>query len=229
MSGFTEIICEDTNPSEVEAAAYALATMTGFLVGFASAKAGASVEQFHGWCREGFENSARKSHETHAPASPQNPWRALNPEAFDKGARLNQRAEALQSLAKAGGFNETEVIIALGSALGQETGAMLARHPSMTLEQLLDLGFDAAREQAYSAAGLKQEDAKELSEYQFNELTNRIVKAAATNTLPIDFLAATAKALALLIVTTARRDETPMDELVAQRVPSDRPWPPRPS
>jgi hypothetical protein len=78
MNEFTKIICEDNNLSEVEASAYALASATGFLVGFASAKVGKSFEQFHGWCREGFENSARKSHQTNASPS-QNPWRALDP------------------------------------------------------------------------------------------------------------------------------------------------------
>jgi hypothetical protein len=83
----------------------------------------------------------------------------------------------------------------------------------MTMEQLLDLGFDVARKHA-SAAGLKQEDAKELTDYQFKELTDRIVKVAAANTLPTDFLVATAKALALLIVYSARRGDKTPDELL---------------
>jgi hypothetical protein len=65
INEFVRIICEDKNPSEVEAAAYALASVVGFLVGFASAKANQPFERFHAWCREGFEKSARGAYDSH--------------------------------------------------------------------------------------------------------------------------------------------------------------------
>jgi len=43
ITGFIKIICEDNNPSEAQAAAYALASAAGFLVGFAAAKVGGSL------------------------------------------------------------------------------------------------------------------------------------------------------------------------------------------
>ena len=143
----------------------------------------------------------------------QNPFRSIDPETFDKGEKINRRAEELRTLAIAG-FSESEAVGALSSALGRETAAMLARHPSMTMEELLDPAFEGAREQAYRAADLKVEDAKELTDYQFKELANRIARAAARNTLPNDAIIATAKALALLIVFFARRDGRPPSEVL---------------
>lgn len=64
-SGFIKRINDDTNPNEVEASAYALAGLAGLLVGFAAAKVGASLEEYLGWCREGFEKSARESYQSH--------------------------------------------------------------------------------------------------------------------------------------------------------------------
>jgi hypothetical protein len=66
MNEFIKIICEDNDPSEVQSSAYALASAAGFLVGFASAKVGSQFEQFHGWCREGFEKSAQNSYQAHS-------------------------------------------------------------------------------------------------------------------------------------------------------------------
>lgn len=66
--GLIKIICEDTNPSEVRASAHALASVAGFLVGFAAARTGKSFEQFEQWCREGFQYSAAKAYRDHCGA-----------------------------------------------------------------------------------------------------------------------------------------------------------------
>jgi hypothetical protein len=41
-----------------------------------------------------------------------NPWRALNPRAFDRGARINQRAVELQRIAVKG-MTESDALTAL--------------------------------------------------------------------------------------------------------------------
>lgn len=66
MTEFIKIICDDNNPSEVQASAYALTSAAGFLVGFASAKIGGSFEQFKNRCRDGFEKSAQQSYREHS-------------------------------------------------------------------------------------------------------------------------------------------------------------------
>jgi hypothetical protein len=53
-----------------------------------------------------------------------------------------------------------------------------------------------------------------LTEEEFNALASRIIRIAATNTLPSDAMTATAKALGTLIGFTARRDDCPIDDLV---------------
>jgi hypothetical protein len=65
-SGFIKLIGDDPNPNEVRASAYALAGLAGFLVGFAAAKVGASLEDFLKWCRDSFEQSARRAYQGHA-------------------------------------------------------------------------------------------------------------------------------------------------------------------
>jgi hypothetical protein len=144
-------------------------------------------------------------------------WRKTSSEspfaATKATKRVDRRTAELQRLANVG-LNETEAITALTNALGKETAAMWARRPGIPMEEFLDVNLGYVRAQAYVAAGLNPEDAKELTEREFNKLTNRIVKTATANTVETDAVAATAKALAVLIVFSARQHGKPPDELL---------------
>jgi hypothetical protein len=142
-----------------------------------------------------------------------NPLRAIDPARFDKGGKINQRAGELQRAASADA-SESEAVTALSNALGNQVAAMVARHPHMSMDEILDMVWRGVREQAYMAAGIKSEDATELNDDQFNNLASRLVNAAATHTVPSDALAATAKALGVLISFTARRENRSPEELV---------------
>ena len=135
--------------------------------------------------------------------------------ALDKGEEINRRAQELRRQASTG-WAETETVIALGNALGQEVAAMVGRHANLSIEEVVDVAIDGVREQAYVAAGLSphNEDAKELTEVEFKDLTKRIIKTATTKTLPNDAICATAKALGALICVTARRGDGSIEELV---------------
>ena len=113
----------------------------------------------------------------------ENPFRALNPDLFDKGGKVNGRADELRRVA-AQGFSESETLTALGSAAGRQVAAMVKRRPNLSIIETLDLAFDGAREQAYIALGLPPENeaATELTEQEFKELTNRIIRAATLKT-----------------------------------------------
>lgn len=58
----------------------------------------------------------------------ENPFRALNPDLFDKGGKVNGRADELRRVA-AQGFSESETLTALGSAAGRQVAAMVKRRP----------------------------------------------------------------------------------------------------
>jgi hypothetical protein len=62
---FIKIICEDSNPSEVKASAYAVASTVGFIVSFAAARTGEPLETFLEWCRGGFEKGAYQAYRDH--------------------------------------------------------------------------------------------------------------------------------------------------------------------
>ncbi len=113
-------------------------------------------------------------------------------------------------------MSESETVTTLSSALGREIAAMIGRHPTLSLEDLLDTARDAAREQAENALGLptNNEQATELSGDQFSELVNRIMKTATLRTIPNDAISATAKALGVLVAFTARREGVSHDELL---------------
>ena len=76
----------------------------------------------------------------------------------------------------------------------------------------------SVREVAHIAAGSsrspKTEDAKELTEQEFKELTMRVVHIATENTLPTDAMAAIAKALGTLIGVTAQRSDCNFEDLL---------------
>jgi hypothetical protein len=157
----------------------------------------------------------RTSGKGDTPPSAENPFRSIDPEAYDKGERINQRADDLRRLA-AVGMSESDALIALGNAIGRDIAAMIGRRPALTIEELLDVVGDGAREQAELALGLptNNEQATELTGDQFNDLVNRILKAATLRTIPNDAITATAKALGLLVAFTARREGVSYDDLL---------------
>jgi hypothetical protein len=60
---------------------------------------------------------------------------------------LNQRAEELRRIATAN-LSDGEALAALGTALGEEVATMIARHPSASLDEILDVVFYCIRENA---------------------------------------------------------------------------------
>ena len=79
-------------------------------------------------------------------AQPQNPFRALNPELFDRGERINSLARELRRVAMSGQLTDADTITALQIALGGELAAFsLRKNPSWSpdqkryfLDQILD-------------------------------------------------------------------------------------------
>lgn len=70
-------------------------------------------------------------------ATSENPFRALNPALFDKGARINRQAAELRRLA-AKELTGSDVMAALLTALGNEVAAtVLRRNPSYLPDQTL--------------------------------------------------------------------------------------------
>jgi len=113
-------------------------------------------------------------------------------------------------------MSQADTFTALGNALGREIAAMIGRHPTLAVEEVLDWARDAAREQAEIALGLptNNEQATELSGDHFSDLANRIIKMATLRTIPNDAITATAKALGVLVALTARREGVSYDELL---------------
>ena len=67
-------------------------------------------------------------------AQTENPFRALDAAAFDRGAKINKRASELQHVAMVG-LSERDGLTALGNALGNEVAAMIGRHPNMSIDK----------------------------------------------------------------------------------------------
>ena len=67
-----------------------------------------------------------------------NPWRALNPDVFDKGEKINRCADELRRLAVSQTSTESDAIVALQTALGKEIAAhVLRRNPTFLPDQKL--------------------------------------------------------------------------------------------
>lgn len=124
----------------------------------------------------------------------QNPFWTFDPPgsypvSFDRGAKINRRATELQIMAGGKGLGASDAVIAIATALGNEVAAMVIRHPSLTIEEMLELVCQSVREVAHIAAGSshspKADDAKELTEQEFKELTMRVVHIATANTCPL--------------------------------------------
>jgi hypothetical protein len=144
-----------------------------------------------------------------------NPFRALDPDGFDKGARINDRTRQLQKVA-ADGLSQDEALTALSNALGNEVAAMVTRQRGLSVDEVLHWASNGVREQAHMALGnaFPQTVAQELTEQEFGELAARIVSTATTNTVTNDAVCATAKALGILITISAPVAGCSADELL---------------
>ena len=91
---------------------------------------------------------------------------------------------------------------------------MIAKNPDAAIDEILHLVCKGVRDQAYTTAGISPENAKQLSGEGFNELATRIIDVAAANTIPNDAICATAKALGVLVASTAQHKGCSQDELL---------------
>ena len=94
-----------------------------------------------------------------------NPFWAFDPPgsypvSFDRGAKINRRATELQIMARGKGLGASDAVIAIATALGNEVAAMVIRHPSLTIEEMLKLVCQSVREVAHIAAGSSPEALK---------------------------------------------------------------------
>jgi hypothetical protein len=163
-----------------------------------------------------------------APAKPggqENPYRALDPDAFDRGEKINQVADELRRVTTKE-LTGSDVVVALQDAMAAEIADMVVRrNPSFSpdqkryvIDQVLDGVCPGLRKAAYLAADLpapRQRDRTEkLTTEEFNGLTMRILNEATKNNIPPgDALGATAKALGVQISTLAERG-VPEEELI---------------
>lgn len=159
-------------------------------------------------------------------SAPDDPLRALDPEAFDKGARINGRAVDLQRVASRQ-LEDGEALVALQTALGNHIAVIVARRnpefPPDQNQHMIDETVDAVcvglRDATYLAADLPsvQPDAggRDLTDEEFNSLTQRIIHAATKNNTPVtDAVSATAKALAVQISILSKREGVSLDDLI---------------
>jgi hypothetical protein len=163
---------------------------------------------------------------TQTDTASENPYRALDPDAFDKGAKINRQANELRCFA-AKELTGSDVVVALQTALGNEIAAnAIHRNPNFSpdqklyvIDQLLDGVCPGVREAAYMAADLpsrpQNDEGKDLTSEEFNALTTRIINEATKNNTPVgDALSATAKALGVQISILAERPNASAEELI---------------
>jgi hypothetical protein len=148
----------------------------------------------------------------------ENPFRAQNPEAFDRGAKINRWADEFRRVA-AKELTGNDIAAALVIALGNEVAArVFQKDPSYSpdqreywIDEMLDEARIIMREQAYRAADLptppEHHEERELTSEEFQALTLRITNAATKeHNIPItDVLAATAIALGQMICIFSER------------------------
>ena len=156
----------------------------------------------------------------------ENPFRALDPKAFDKGAKINRWADELRRVA-AKELTGSEVAAALQTALGNEIAAVvLRRNPSFSpdqtqyaMDEVLNGVCPGVREAAYMAANLPEpnsyDEGGDLTSEEFHELTLRIINAATKSNVPVsDAISATAKAMGAMICILAERPGTSVEDLI---------------
>ena len=123
-----------------------------------------------------------------------------------KEAKIKRRAAELQVLAKKG-VPTGEAVTALAAALGNEIAALVMRNPSLTVDEIADPVCQSVRDMARHTVSPSSSDAPKevLTEPEFEQLTMRIINTATPNATITDAMAATAKALGVMIATAARQ------------------------
>jgi hypothetical protein len=156
----------------------------------------------------------------------ENPYRAIDPAAFDRGAAINKVADQLRHVAS-DSLQGSDVVAAIQTALGAEIATMIAqRNPNAgpeslryIMDQVLDGIPDGLREAVYMTANLPPPGPygdRELTEQEFSELTNRIVNAATWGNVPVtEAMTATAKALGSILCIVGQRPGVDADKLIA--------------
>jgi len=126
-----------------------------------------------------------------------------------KEAQIKRRAAELQTLAGKGGVPTGEAVTALAAALGNEIAALVMLNPSLTVtvDEIADVVCQSVRDAARYTVNPSSSDAPKevLTEPEFEQLTMRIIKTATPNATVTDAMAATAKALGVMIATAARQ------------------------
>lgn len=150
------------------------------------------------------------------------PFDSMTPSFLTK---INEVAASVRQLAGSQ-LRGSDLLVALQTALGAEVAAsVFQKHPKpgadtqlYLIDQILDAIAPGVREAAYIAADLPDPQPRgdrELTAEEFIELTNRIVNAATKNDVPVtDAVAATAKALGVIICILGERPEYSVDELI---------------
>jgi hypothetical protein len=135
-----------------------------------------------------------------------------------KGAEINRLAAELQIVAGGRGVSTSAAMAAIATALANEVVAVVQRNPDLTIDEMLDWACESVREMTRVTADPSSNAPKgksDLTEQQFAQLAMRIVNLATVDAAAIDAMAATAKALGMIIaVFTRRPEDTGFDELL---------------
>jgi hypothetical protein len=124
-----------------------------------------------------------------------------------KGAEIRRRAAELQTLARKG-VPIGEAVTALAAALGNEIAALVMRNSSLSVDEMADIVCQSVRDAARYTVSPSSDAPKNvgaLTEPEFEQLTMHIINTAMPNARSTDAMAATAKALGVMIATAARR------------------------
>ena len=156
--------------------------------------------------RNAYEVRDIRAEQKLASMGTENPFRALDPETFDRGAKINRWADELRRVA-AKELTESDVVIALQTALGNEVALrILRKNPSYSpdqkryvIDEVLNAVCPGVREAAYMAANLPEPDpfdeGRDLTSEEFHQLTLRIINVATTGNAPVgDAISATDRA-----------------------------------
>jgi hypothetical protein len=131
------------------------------------------------------------------------------------GAEIKRLAAELQVVAGRRGVTTGAAVTAIATALGNEVAALVMRNPSLTIGEISDMVCQSVREMAHVAANPAPDATKgdaALTEYEFAQLTIRIIYTATHDATLTDATAATARALGVLIANMARRPGVSFDE-----------------
>jgi hypothetical protein len=159
-----------------------------------------------------------------ATMASENPFRALDPEAFDRGAKINRWADELRRVA-AKELTGSDIAVALQTALGDEVAAQVLQktfspdQSRYVIDELLNEVCPGVRKAAYMAANLPEPDpydeGRDLTSEEFHQLTLRIINAATKGNVPVsDAISATAKAMGDIICILAERPGNSAENLV---------------